>query len=275
MRSPRAVQDSAGRQSRWPKPNRTVCGSPRPGMRVRSRRFGHCRRALAPPLESDPRWGAVVDGWLLPDTIDQVPARGGQNHVAMLTGLNADEGSSATNYGKIPAADFTQQSRERFGARADSFLSLYPVKSDHEASRSQIDAAREQGLVSTYLWGVLRAKTSRAPLFTYYWIHALPGPDRELYRAFHTSEAPDVFNSLHRLNRPFEPADRVIATTMSSYWKSFASSGDPNGPGLAPWPAFRAGTPVTMELGIVSERVPSLPLRDWNSFPGISRLCRR
>jgi len=205
--------------------------------------------ALAPPLESDPRWGAVVDGWLLPDTIDRVLARGGQNDVAMLTGLNADEGSSAPTYGKIPAEEFKKQSRDRFGSRADAFLSLYPATEDVEASRSQIDGARDQGLVSMYLWGVLRAKNSRTPLYTYYWDHAMPGPDREVYRAFHTSEVPYVFNTLNRSHRPWQPADRAIAQTMSTYWTNFVTSGDPNGPGLTSWPAFGRGGLVTMELG--------------------------
>ena len=205
--------------------------------------------ALAPPVESDPRWGASVDGWLLPDTIDRVLARGGQNDVALLTGLNADEGSSATTYGKIPAEEFKKQSREKFGPLADAFLSLYPATSNADAARSQIDAARDQGLVSMYLWGVLRAKTSRAQLYTYYWNHSLPGPDSNVYRAFHTSEVPYVFKSLQRSNRPWQPTDRAIAETMSSYWTNFVTVGDPNGPGFPPWSAFSPGKPVTMELG--------------------------
>jgi para-nitrobenzyl esterase len=215
--------------------------------------------ALAPPREADPRWGAVVDGWLLPDTIDRMLGRGGQNDVATLTGLTADEGSSATSYGKISAEDFRKQSREKFGSLADAFLSLYPATSDAEASRSQIDAARDQGLVSMYLWGRLRAKSGRTPLYTYYWNHAMPGPDRDLYRAFHTSEVPYVFNSLHRSNRPWEPADRAIAKTMSSHWRNFVTSGDPNGPGLDPWPAFHGDRLVTMELG---DRSGTRPVAD-------------
>jgi len=110
------------------------------GMRFAAARHADSLAALralpsiAPPLESDPGWGAVVDGWLLPDTIDRVLARGGQNDVAMLTGLNADEGSSAPTYGKIRAEEFKKQSRDRFGSRADAFLSLYPATEDAEAS---------------------------------------------------------------------------------------------------------------------------------------------
>src|SRR5712691_4379566 len=114
---------------------------------------------------------------------------------------------------------------------------------------SQIDGARDQGLVSMFLWGVLRAKNSRTPLYTYYWDHAMPGPDREVYRAFHTSEVPYVFNTLNRSHRPWQPADRAIAQTMSTYWTNFVTSGDPNGPGLTSWPAFGRGGLVTMELG--------------------------
>jgi hypothetical protein len=36
---------------------------------------------------------------------------------------------------------------------------------------------------------------------------------------------------------------------VSGYWVNFASAGDPNGPGLPHWPAYRADVPAVMELG--------------------------
>ena len=32
--------------------------------------------------------------------------------------------------------------------------------------------------------------------------------------------------------------DRQVSDTLSSYWVNFATSGDPNGKGLAKWPEF-------------------------------------
>ena len=49
-------------------------------------------------------------------------------------------------------------------------------------------------------------------------------------------------------DRPFTDADRKIADMMSSYWANFAAHGDPNGKGLALWPAFSEKAEV-MELG--------------------------
>jgi para-nitrobenzyl esterase len=36
----------------------------------------------------------------------------------------------------------------------------------------------------------------------------------------------------------WRPSDTRLAAQMSSYWTNFAKSGDPNGAGLTPWPAF-------------------------------------
>ena len=34
--------------------------------------------------------------------------------------------------------------------------------------------------------------------------------------------------------------DHKLADTMSSYWVNFIATGDPNGKGLPPWPAYGA-----------------------------------
>ena len=99
-----------------------------------------------------------------------------------------------------------------------------------------------------YLWATRRANTAKTKTYTYFWTHALPGPEIAKYGAFHTSEVPYAFNTLYTSPRPYGDDDRRIAEAMSSYWANFVKTGDPNGKGLAKW------TPVsaeheTMELG--------------------------
>jgi len=195
------------------------------------------------------RWGAVVDGWFLPGTIDAVFAAGKQNDVPFITGSNADEGSSAANYGKIPAAEFTKKAHERFGAMTDAYLKLYPADTDAHASLSQVESPRDEYLVSTYLWAVNRAKTAKTPIHTYYWTHALPGPDKNMFQAFHTSEVPYFFNSLDHSPRSFDKTDHAIAERLSSYWVNFVTTGNPNGKGLPAWPEFKAEEKMVTELG--------------------------
>lgn len=202
-------------------------------------------RVEGAPFRSSP----VMDGWLLPDQVTAIFAQGKQNDVTTLTGWTADEGSSNANYGKRTPEEFEREIRQRNGAMADEFLKLYPASTQEQASQSQKAMARDQNLVSTFLWARERAKTANTRVYTYYWDHVPPGPKKEIYQAFHSAELPYVFNSLKRANRPWEAVDRSIAETVSSYWANFVAAGDPNGTGLSKWPAFDADNPVTMELG--------------------------
>ena len=161
---------------------------------------------------------------------------GEQNDVPTLTGANRHE-NGATPHPDITAAAFAQQARQRFGDLAAEFLSLYPAATDEQARVSQNDSAWDQARVSMHLWARHRAGTARSKAFTYFWDHALPGPDVETYGAFHTSEVPYVMNTLAMSTRPFTDADRGIADRFSTYVANFIRSGDPNGAGLPAWPA--------------------------------------
>jgi len=63
-------------------------------------------------------------------------------------------------------------------------------------------------------------------------------------------------NSLSKSDRPFTDADRKIANMMSSYWLNFATTGDPNGKGLAAWPAVDKKPGMTMQLGDKTGPIP-------------------
>ncbi len=196
------------------------------------------------------RSGPVVDGWFLPDDVSAIYAAGKENDVATLTGWTADEGSFNPNYGKLKTEEFQSQIQKRFGEKAAEFFKWYPCYSDEQASYAQKSSMRDRNLMSTYLWARERAKTSKTKVYTYFWTHPLPGPDKERYGAFHSSELPYMFNSLKQATgRPWADEDHTIAETTSSYWANFIAKGDPNGKGLVKWPAFDPAKPVTMELG--------------------------
>jgi para-nitrobenzyl esterase len=200
-------------------------------------------------LETTTRFGVTVDGWFLPMDVDEAIAAGKQNDVPMITGMVADEGSSAAAYGTVPSVEWQAQMRDRYGDLAAEFPKLYPSGSAEESRASQVLSAREQALVSLYLWGGNRQKTGKTPLYTYLWDHPEPGPDAERYGAFHSSEVPYVLHTLDKSDRPWTAVDRSIEEMMSSYWANFARTGDPNGKGLAKWAPFRGDQKVTMLLG--------------------------
>ena len=45
------------------------------------------------------------------------------------------------------------------------------------------------------------------------------------------------------------PAERALSERMLEHWVRFVEAGDPNGPGLPPWPAFHGGREPYLVLG--------------------------
>jgi para-nitrobenzyl esterase len=120
------------------------------------------------------------------------------------------------------------------------------------------NVARERARVSMHLWAAEQLRASKR-IYTYFFDRAIPWPAHPEYGAFHSGEIPYFFNTLNRLNRPWEPVDKKLADTVSSYVTNFAKKGDPNGTVLPKWPAFEPGTYTTMELGA---QIGPMPLAD-------------
>ncbi|MGC4043433.1 MAG: carboxylesterase family protein [Armatimonas sp.] len=212
-----------------------------------------------------PYFNPVADGWFLPTE----GALGFASDVPVLTGFNADEGSSSTTYGKLGAAGWSAQARQRYEGKADGLLALYPATTDSQASESQKASERDLSVVSMSLWAQSRARSSRSRSFLYYFAHPIPWPQHPEFAAFHTSEVPYVFNNLRFLDRPWEPADHKLADVMSSYWANFAAKGDPNGKGLPRWNAYSDSSPNIQRLDTAITVLPLPEKPKWDFFTGL------
>jgi para-nitrobenzyl esterase len=180
-----------------------------------------------------------VDGWVVPDQVPSIFARGEQIDVPLLTGINADEESSQEWYGTLGVQQFQALVQKRFPEQASDILARHAATTDAEAHEEQKRLSREEGLVKLHVWRRTRALRGSAPDFAYYFERAIPWPEQPRYQAFHSAELPYVFDNLAKLARPWEPLDRELSQLMASYWVNFVSRGDPNAPGLPEWPSDR------------------------------------
>jgi para-nitrobenzyl esterase len=181
-------------------------------------------RLLERYSEAGVRLRPIVDGWVVPDQLPALLARGEHADVPLLTGLTADERSFQKDYA-------------------------------HE-SLEQKQLLRDEGLATMLDWRRTRAQHGKAPSFGYLFERAIPWPEHPEYQAFHSSELPYVFDHLSKLDRPWEDVDRRLAQLTASYWVNFIRSGDPNGPGLPRWPA---SAEQVMRLGADSHASDPLP----------------
>lgn len=194
--------------------------------------------------------GPIVDGWFIPADLSAVYAQGKQNDVDVLLGSNQDEGTFFSRPGGTNADQFTKQSKQRFGALADTFLKLYPAGSDAEAEASKLASFRDELGWLMRKWAQVQSTRGKGTSYLYYFTHVPPSaPGAPSRGATHGAETSYVFNNLAPANLSWTDLDRKVADALSSYWVNFAASGDPNGKGLPAWPAYGKNNNRAMVLG--------------------------
>jgi para-nitrobenzyl esterase len=187
-------------------------------------------------------FGPHVDGHV----VLEVPAarylRGEQLRIPLLAGWNDVEDlpfrSRALPHGT--AQELRDAAQRTFGAdRLPEFLVHYPADSDAQAQQSaawligDLDISQQ-----TWEWLELQ-RASGAPVFGYEFTFTSP----YVPIASHLVDVPFVFGTMTPQlivggDAPPGDADRALSDTIMGYWVNFATRGDPNGPGLPPWPAY-------------------------------------
>jgi para-nitrobenzyl esterase len=205
-------------------------------------------------LRGDYRRLPVVDGYVLPDHLDELFKKGAINKVDLLTGYN--EGDNFVEE-TMSAAQFVSFAQRNYGTRAEAFLNLYPavtVQSQQAFSRDLLFGWEH------YTW----AKEEGARAYMYYFDRVPPGEPR--LGAFHSAEVCYALHTLAFQARPWTAWDTTLSRLMSDYWVNFAFTGDPNGKGLPSWPAFSAQKTRVIRFGDTVEAMDLPAMRAFGFF---------
>ena len=198
---------------------------------------------------------------------------GKQAQVPLLAGWNADEIRMAVTLRpqKPTVQSFVDDTRKRFGAQADAILKAYAATTDAEALESAAALGSDQFIgYATWKWIEMHTQTSKQPVYRYSFdrkipvpadnkVNGMPATARDI-GARHAGEIEYVFGTqtLSLPTVPWEPADRKLSDTMTTYWANFARTGNPNGPGL---PRGRATTRRAARSCTSTRPSPSRPTR--------------
>ncbi len=207
-------------------------------------------RAAADRLQAAGRLtlGPVVDGALLPDAPGRLFDRGAQAAVPLLIGSNAREMSSLPYY--LPRFDRTVAGYQAYlqstaGPLAARLGALYPAATDGEVESALTSLVTDLFFTCPSRFAARRMAKAGAPAWLYHFTRVRPGG--EALGAYHGAEITYAFGNLEAW-LPNTGEDRALSDVMMRYWVRFAETGDPNQPGLPPWPAHTADSDRYLEL---------------------------
>jgi len=185
-----------------------------------------------------------VDGWVLPDEIKTIFARKRHNNVPVIVGSNANEITSLLPGGRTPQGQ----------PMSDEMKAAYGVTGDADAADALLASLRDT-VFSLHMRSWARATVDAgSKAYLYYFTHVPPSPRARELKAFHAGELPYVFNVVpskdpREAGFAYTDVNTRLADAMSSYWVNFATTGDPNGPGLPQWPVYNRNDEPYLEFG--------------------------
>lgn len=227
-------------------------------------------------FETQPRFVPVVDGWVLPDEPGKLWSRGEQHDVPLLVGSNQSEGNLFVAHNSkiknMSVQEHQDNIRQYFGASGDQVLALFPVSqaSDIKPTMSEVFTLFDFTAPSKFAATEIHAMNSKAYLYRFSRVR--PG---DKLGACHGAEIAYVFGTfkdypdkpltledlpsliVHEAESELEDlveshpdsTDFALSDAMMQYWVNFATSGDPNGEGLAEWTAYDPSTNLMIDFG--------------------------
>jgi len=231
------------------------------------------------------RFGTTLDGYFLPKTLAEIFEAGEQAKIPLLEGSNTEEQPARAVLGAgEPTPETLANAIKRFyGDKADPVIKAYSATTTDEVYEAARHLASARFIsYGTWKWAELQMKTGGKPVYRYLYARVRPAylgmpseppPAPPAGRAgahpsgprgaSHSAEIQYAMGNLDLDKRyTWEPADYEVSKTMQAYFVNFIETGNPNGPGVPQWPAYRPDDNYQVMRIDVKSRAEPEPHRD-------------
>ena len=220
---------------------------------------------------------ASVDGWFLTEQPAVALAHGRLASVPVIVGSSSDEGTVNVEedlQAEPTLANYKAYLKSEFGnqTEADELFRLYPAASETEVhdAFAHFDTDYAFGFPAhRFAWNVAR---SGQKAWLYYFTYVGHTESYAKLGAFHGIEGRFLTGWFPGTWGEITADDQRMIDLMTGYWTQFAKAGDPNRPGLPPWPKYDTTTDQVQELG---HEVKQRPTPHADRFPVFERSLNR
>ncbi|MEP6730866.1 MAG: carboxylesterase family protein [bacterium] len=203
----------------------------------------------SPTFSTDWHFGAVIDGYVLPDDPGVLLGTSRQAKVPLLIGYNADEAMFYRREAFQTASEYRDFVRKLFPTEfTDAVLTRYPAADDARAAGAVLRMFTDFRFVTPTVL-TARAASNVTDVYMYRFSRVSPLNQTTFGGAAHGTEIPYVFGHIAADESQYEAIDRTLSSAMAGAWVQFAKTGNPNGISLPQWPAFRAPEFRLLEYG--------------------------
>ena len=221
----------------------------------------------------------MIDGYFWTGTKEEAFAADRTSDVPIIASSNGDDidsGQSPLTKAKT-VAEYQSIARQMYGADADAFMRLFPVKTDADVPAMAHRAAMENGMLkASRTCAAVQAKYNRSPTYIDTFTHKHPyAPGLTLadqniatVGAYHTADVPywlDTLDNYNVLRTTRVPAawDRRLTDLMAGALIAIAETGSPSTPAFA-WPSFTERRPSYAVFGDAAKiEQLNLARMDW------------